>query len=324
MKKGFNVLHNKKITVTQVKYLLSFIVFLVLLIVGEIVSPGYFSLSHLLHLMTLAAPLGIMAIGQTFVILSGKEDLDFSTGACASLSIVLAALLLQEYSLGLVTGIIAIVGTTAGLVNGIGVRIMKIPPLLMTFGSAMLLYGIGQAVTRGMSLGTASPLLTFIAVGRIAGMPISFLTWIVIIVLSSVVLRRTVYGRWLFASGSNPKAAHIAGISNTWVGIVAYAISGLFSAFAGLLYLGRFTIPSGFKMAEIYTLPSIMAVILGGTSFSGGEGGLIGSIGAVLALTTLDSFFSIFNISQAWRNVLNGVFLIAILMFYARKGKIRI
>lgn len=313
----------KMIKLTNLKYLLSFIIFLILLTVGEIISPGYFSLGHILHLLTLAAPLGILTIGQTFVILSGKEDLDFSTGACASLSIVLAALLLQKYNPGLVIGIIALVGIIAGLVNGIGVRIMYIPPLLMTFGSAMLLYGIGQAVTRGMSLGTASPLLTFIAVGRIIGIPISFLIWIGILVLSSAILHKIVYGRWLYASGSNPKAAHIAGISNTLVGILAYVISGLFSAFAGLLYLGRFTIPSGFRMAEIYTLPSIMAVILGGTNFSGGEGGLIGSIGAVLALTTLDSFFSIFNISQAWRNVLNGLFLIIILMFYARKGKIR-
>lgn len=320
--KGENLF--KKIQLTNMKYLLSFIIFIILLTVGEIISPGYFSLGHILHLLTLAAPLGILTIGQTFVILSGKEDLDFSTGACASLSIVLGALLLQKYNLGLVIGIIALLGIIAGVVNGIGARIMYIPPLLMTFGSAMLLYGIGQAVTRGMSLGTASPLLTFIAVGRVAGIPISFLIWIGILVLSSAILHKSVYGRWLYASGSNPKAAHIAGISNTLVGILAYAISGLLSALAGLLYLGRFTIPSGFRMAEIYTLPSIMAVILGGTNFSGGEGGLIGSIGAVLALTTLDSFFSIFNISQAWRNVLNGLFLIIILLFYARRSKIRI
>ncbi|WP_342832922.1 ABC transporter permease [Candidatus Hadarchaeum sp.] len=308
----------------KLKYFLSFFLFLMLLMIGEIVSPGYFSLSHIIHLLTLAAPLGILTIGQTFVILSGKEDVDFSTGACASLSIVLTALVLQKYSLAIAIGIAALSGLIAGVINGIGVRIMKIPPLLMTFGSAMLLYGVGQAITRGMSLGTASPFLTFIAVGRIGGIPIAFLIWIGLIVISAAILHETAYGRWLYASGSNPKAAGIAGISNAFVGIAAYAVSGLLSAFAGLLYLGRFTIPSGFRMAEVYTLPSIMAVILGGTSFSGGEGGFLGSIGGVLALTTLDSFFSIFNISQAWRNVLNGFLLVLILIFYARKSKIRI
>lgn len=308
----------------RLKYFLSFFLFLALLMIGAILSPGYFSISHIVHLLTLAAPLGILTVGQTFVILSGKEDVDFSTGACASLSIVLTALVLQKYSLGIAVGIAALSGLVAGIINGIGVRIMKIPPLLMTFGSAMLLYGVGQAITRGMSLGTASPLLTFIAVGRIGGIPTAFLIWIGLIVISAAILHKSAYGRWLYASGSNPKAASIAGISNTFVGIVAYAISGLLSSIAGLLYLGRFTIPSGFRMAEVYTLPSIMAVILGGTSFSGGEGGFLGSIGGVLALTTLDSFFSIFNISQAWRNVLNGFLLVLILIFYARKSKIRI
>lgn len=314
----FNVMPNR------FKLFWSFFLFLALLIIGEIVSPGYFSLGHIIHLLTLAAPLGILTVGQTFVILSGKEDVDFSTGACASLSIVLTALASQKYNLGISIGIAAFAGLIAGIVNGVGVRIMKIPPLLMTFGSAMLLYGVGQAITRGMSLGTASPLLTRIAVGRIGGIPIAFLIWIGLIVVSAAIAHKSAYGRWLYASGSNSTAAEVAGISNTFVGIIAYAISGLLSAIAGLLYLGRFTIPSGFRMAEVYTLPSIMAVILGGTSFAGGEGGFLGSIGGVLALTTLDSFFSIFNISQAWRNVLNGLLLVLILIFYARKSKIRI
>lgn len=306
------------------KYLVSYLLFLLLLLTGEIASPGYFSFNHIMHLVTLAAPLGILTVGQTFVILSGKEDVDFSSGACASLSIVIAALLLQKYALGMVLAVTLGIGFAAGLINGIGVRLLNIPPLVMTFGSAMLLYGVGQAVTRGMSLGTATPQLTTLAIGRVVGIPIAFVLWMGLVVVASVILHRTIFGRWLFASGSNPKAAHIAGISNTFVGISAYAFSGILSAFAGLLYLGRFTIPSGFKMAETYTLPSIMAVILGGTSFSGGEGGFTGSIGGVLTLTALESFFSIFNISQAWRNVLNGALLIIILMFYARRGKMRI
>ena len=306
------------------KVVTPFGLFIILLIIGQLASPGFLSISYLAHLLTLAAPLGIMTLGQTFVILSGKEDLDFSCGANASLAIVLAALFLRDHGLGVVVLMILLIGAGFGILNGIGVRIVGVPPLIMTFGSAMLLYGVGQAVTRGMSIGTSSPLLTHIALGRIAGLPISFLIWIGLLALAAFVLRHTIYGRWLYAAGSNAYATHIAGISISRVGIVAYAISGALSALAGLLYLGRFAIPSGFKMAEGYTLPCIMAVILGGTSFSGGEGGVLGTVGSVLFLTSLDTFFSIFNIAQAWRIVLNGSLLVLILLFYTRRAKLRL
>lgn len=306
------------------KIFLPFGLVIILLLIGQAFSPGFFSLSHLAHIVTLAAPLGIMAVGQTFVILSGKEDVDFSSGANASLTIVLAALLLQRYSHGITTLIILAVGLISGLLNGIGVRVIGIPPLIMTFCSSMLLYGVGQAITRGMSIGTSTPILTFMALERIVGIPVALLIWIGIIILSAVILHKTTYGRWLYAAGSNPTATHLAGISNKVVGIIAYALSGVLSSFAGLLYLGRFSIPSGFKMAEIYTLPCIMAVILGGTNFFGGEGGFTGSIGSVLALTILDSFFTIFNISQAWRTVMYGLLLVVILIFFVRREKLRI
>lgn len=306
------------------RHSVSFLLFLVLLIIGELISSGYLSLGHLAHLITLAAPLGLMTVGQTFVILSGKEDIDFSAGANASLAIVLGALLLQKFDLWVVIILTLLVGALSGVVNGVGVRVMKIPPLVMTFGTAMILYGVGQGITRGMSLGTSTPLLTTIAIGRFFGVPIAFLVWIGVLAMAEMLLNQSIYGRWLYASGSNPRAAHISGISNTLIGVTAYSISGVLSALAGLLYLGRFTIPSGFRMAEMYTLPSIMAVILGGTNFSGGEGSLIGSVGGVLTLTVLESFFSIFNISQAWRNVLSGFMLLIILVFYARREKIRI
>jgi len=306
------------------KYYVPFVLFVMLLLIGEIVSPGYLSLGHILHLLTLAAPLGIMTIGQTFVILSGNEDVDFSTGANASLVIVLAALLLQRQSILVALFATVGAGALAGAINGIGTRVVSIPPLIMTFGSAMLLYGIGQAITKGMSIGTSTPLLTTMALGRVAGIPYAFIIWMSFLLLFSILLHNTVYGRWLYASGSNARAARVGGISNAVVGITAYIFSGALSAFAGLLYLGRFTIPSGFRMAEIYTLPCIMAVILGGTNFSGGEGSLFGTIGSVLFLTALDSFFSIFNIAQAWRNVMNGALLVFILLFYARRTGLRL
>ncbi len=306
------------------KSIIPFGLFFFLLLIGQIASPGFLSAGYITHVLTLAAPLGIMTLGQTFVILAGKEDVDFSCGANASLAIVLTPLLLRNHGLAITITITLLVGTAFGTLNGFGVRVMRIPPLIMTFGSSLLLYGVGQAITKGMSIGTSPHFLTAIAIGRIAGLPISFVIWMCLLGLASFVLHQSIYGRWVYAAGSNARAAHIAGISNSFVGIVAYALSGALSSFSGLLYLGRFTIPSGFKMAEGYTLPCIMAVILGGTSFSGGEGGVIGSVGSVLFLSALDTFFSVFNIAQAWRTALNGLLLVVILLLYARRAQLRL
>lgn len=300
----------------------SFATFFVLLLVGGIVSPGYVSADNIIVLLILAAPLGIMSIGQTLVILSGSGDLDLSAGANASLAIVLAALLLQQYPLELVTPVVMLIGLGFGALNGVGTRIGNIPPLIMTFGTAGLLVGIGTASTKGMTKGMSTPLLEKIAIGRLAGIPVSVMIWTGLTIITIYLLNRTTYGRCLYASGANPVAAHLSGISNTIVGIVAYALSGASSAFAGLLWLGRLEIPSGFNLAGDYTLPCIAAVVLGGTIWGGG-GGYTGTIGGVLTFTILGSFFSIFDISIAGRIVMNGLTLIIILMFYARREKLR-
>lgn len=314
-------------TVASKKYfkvLLPFVVFFVLLIIGEIISPGYISSGNIRHLIILSTTLGIMSIGQTFVILSGKEDLDLSVGAHASLAIVLAALLLQDYSHGVVILVVILIGLGFGVLNGVGVRIGGIPPLIMTFGTSLLLYGVGQACTKGMSVGMRTELLREIAMGDIAGFPICLMIWVGCVIVASYVLHRTIYGRCLYACGSNPEAARMSGISNTIVGTIAYAVSGALSAFAGILLLGRLTIPCGFRMAENYTLPSIAAVVLGGTNFFGGEGGHIGTIGGVIVLITLRTFFSIFNIPEAGRIMMDGAVLLIILTFYARREKLRL
>ncbi|MCD6536168.1 MAG: ABC transporter permease [Thaumarchaeota archaeon] len=265
-----------------------------------------------------------MGIGETLVILSGKEDLDLSIGAIASLAIVLGAQLLNNYPTWVVVILVIMIGLMFGMFNGIGVQIFNVPPLVMTYGTGLLTVGIGIAYTGGHPTGHASPLLKQMAVGRIGGIPISILIWIVFSIASIYLLHKTVYGRCLYACGSNAQAAYVAGIPINKIKIITYALSGGFAAFAGLLILGRVETPTWFNLAESYTLPIIAAVILGGTNFAGGEGGYIGTVGGILALVTLSCILPILRISEAGRSIVNGIVLLVILLFYAKRKPIRV
>ena len=298
-------------------------IFVVLLLVGQVAAPGFAAPGNILHLLVIAVPYGIMGIGETLVILSGTEDLDFSIGAHASLAIVLGASFLNYFSLPVVFLLVMLVGLVFGVVNGVGVRVAKVPPLIMTFGTAGMMYGTAIAYSGGATTGEATALLEKLAVGRIGGFPISIIIWILLTILAMYLLHKTIYGRALYASGSNPEAAYIGGVSNTKIGIVTYALSGAFAALAGMLILGRVGAPYDYRLAATYTLPVIAGVVLGGTNFFGGEGGYIGTIGGVLALTTLVSFLTTLQVSQAGRIFMNGVILAVILLFYARGSELR-
>ncbi len=300
-----------------------FLIFFVLIGVGEVISKGFASIGHLRFLFMITVPYGVMGIGQTFVILSGREDLDFSIGAMGSLAIVLGAQFFEIYSFSVGVILVLLIGIAFGILNGVGVRIFGVPPLVMTFGTAAVMVGTGIAYTKGNPAGNAAPLLRELAIGRIGGFPIIIIIWILLSILAIFILHKTTYGRCLYASGSNPEASRIAGISTNKIGIIAYALSGLFAAFAGLLMLGRVATPAQFHPAESLTLPVIAGVVLGGTNFFGGEGGYLGTIGGVLALVTLSRFLPRLGVPPAGKILFNGVILIVILLFYARRGSLR-
>lgn len=300
-----------------------FAIFFVLIGIGQIISPGFASIGHLRYVFMLTVPYGIMGIGETFVILSGKEDLDFSIGALGSLAVVLGAQLFEIYSFSVTMLIILSIGLAFGILNGVGVRIFGVPPLVMTFGTASVMLGTGIAYTQGNPGGTTGPLLRKMAIGEIGGFPIIIIIWIILSILAFFILHKTTYGRCLYASGSNPEASRVAGISTTKIGIIAYALSGLFAAFAGSLMLGRVESPAQFYLARELTLPVIAGVVLGGTNFFGGEGGYLGTIGGVLALVTLASFLPRLGVPSSGRIFMDGVILIIILLFYARRATLR-
>jgi len=296
--------------------LVPYLIFFIFLVLGQIISPGYFSLDHLQSILSLAAPLGLMVMGETMVLILGGDEIDISVGDEASSAIIIGALLLQFYPLWLTTLIILFQGIVFGALNGLGRRYLKIPALIMTFLTGRLLYGLSIFVTRGTPSGLASP-----EVIKLSSFPMSTMLWVIFSVLLILVLAKTVFGRILYAIGDNPVAAYTTGIPINLVSIIVYMLSGALSAFSGLLLLGIFMIPAGYGVVSSYSLQAVVATILGGVS--AGKGSYIGAIGGVLVITVLNSFFTIFNIPEAERTLLYGVTLATILIFYGRREAIR-
>lgn len=170
--------------------------------------------------------------------------------------------------------------------------------------------------------GTAPNVILKLATGRIAGIPWAVLLWIVVSAVLIFVLKRTVYGRRLYAIGNNPRASYLSGVPVRRVLIVSYTAAGLFAGITGLLLTG-YSNQSYIRMGDAYVLPSIAAVVVGGTSILGGSGGYVGTIAGAIIITLLQNVLSIENRSQADQQILFGLIVLIMLFIYGREAKVR-
>lgn len=281
---------------------------LILIGVGEVLSPGYASAANMLQLLKLSSFLGIIAIGQTLVILAGGIDLSVAwvlTGAAFAFTTVT-----QGHATQIVPGLLTAfaVGAGAGLVNGVGVAKLHISPIVMTLAMNSIMQGGTLVVTSGSPLGVPT-LVRFVATGSVGPLPIMTLLWAVLTVAVVVAIGMTSGGRRLLSVGENPRVSFLSGIDNDAVTIIAYTMSGLAAAVAGVLFAG-FSATSFLGMGDQFVLPSIAAVVLGGTSILGGRGGYGGTVLGVIFITLLSTDLLMGNISSGLRNIIFGLALI--------------
>ncbi len=290
-------------------------VVVLLLLTGQALAPGFISVPNVMQMMALSAFLGIVAFGETVVILTGGIDLSVAwvvTGAgvvftslAAGTNAHLAPALAAALGVGLV----------AGLANGVGIARFGISPIVMTLGMNNVVQGFALLYTQGTPTGRAAPAINTIATGRIGEVPVILIFWIVLAILVIAGLRFTSGGRRLYGVGENPLASQICGVRGDRVTIIAYAISGLAAALTGVLFAG-FSGASFLGMGDQFLLPSIAAVVLGGTSILGGSGGYAGTIAGALFLTVLSTVLSIGNISAGAREIVNGAVIIAAILLH--------
>lgn len=305
--------------------LIALVITVLLIVVGQIVSPGFGSYNQILAMLRVASFLGFIAIGQTIVILSGGDGIDLSVGKVATLGAIVASKIMEGSNDNLVLGILIplAVGCTIGFFNGLGILLLRIPPFVMTLGMSGVVTGLILAYTGGVAGGRSAPALTALVNGRwLFNIPGVLYLWVIATILVTIFLRRTWTGWNIFAVGANRTAARLSGIPVTRTVLLSYVLSGLFAVVGGLMLLG-YTETVFLNLADNLTLPSVAAVVIGGTLVAGGIGGYVGSaIGAVL-LTVLSSFLTTINMPESGRIIINGAVLILLLAVYGRQRKLR-
>jgi ribose transport system permease protein len=290
----------------------------VLVLLSQLARPGIVTPGWAGVILRAAVPLAILAGCQTLTMLTGGIDL--SVGAVASMSGFLVATLVSGYGLPTALLVALVVAGLAGLLTGIGVGVFRVHPLIMTLGMSLVVLGFSNVWQLQMVQTGAGVPREFRTVGNtlLAGIvPYSLLVFVPILLLILLGLRRTGYGRLLFAVGDNPIAARLAGARSWQVLIVLYLISALLAAIAGFLISGLSNVAS-VTLADSYVLPSVAAAVIGGTSIMGGRGGYGGTIVGALILTVVSSLLSSLGYPEAVRQVLFGATIVIVAALYAR------
>jgi ribose transport system permease protein len=296
------------------------LILLLLLFVAvvELLKPGTVNPVWLSNTLLFAVPLGILAAGQTMVMLTGGIDLSVVSVATGSAFLMTTTALkfgdVPAVAIGLGLGLIV------GAINGVGVALLGVQPLVMTLGTGLMTQGIIIVYSQKI-LASRSIVPDFIhAIGsdRLGGLiPLDLFLWLPIAVLVVITLGQTGFGRLLYAIGDNREGCKLAGVRVWRLVLIDYIICAVLASIAGLVLVGH-TNSADLSLASNYLLPSIAAVIIGGTSIFGGRGGYAGSIVGALILTVLDGLLTLLDSPEPIKQILYGVIIFALAAAYSR------
>jgi ribose transport system permease protein len=295
-------------------------VFVAIFLATDIVNraqegQAFLTLTQVSTTFLFAAVLGLMAAGQTLVMLTAGVDLSVATTATAG------AFMISRFGThGAATAILVAlaVGLAIGLVNGIGVAVFRVNALIMTLGVSTITLGLLTVQAQKQFTSLVPEFVVTLGSQRfLTYIPYDLLVWAPISALIILGLRYSGIGRMIYAVGDNPVASRLGGVRVWQVLLFVYAMCGLLSAAAGILLVG-FNNAADLGIGAPFLLPSVAAVVIGGTSIFGGLGGYAGTILGALILTVLDSLLTILNASQAARQVLYGLIVLALAAIYAR------
>jgi ribose transport system permease protein len=292
---------------------------------GGILRPGFANYSLAVNILRLAAFLGIIAAGQTLVIISGGEGIDLSVGAVVTLGAILIYRLTNGQDALILPALAATlaIGAAIGAINGLGITLLRIPPLVMTLGMTGVVEGLILVFTQGRLEGSAAPLVVgLVSSPFIFGIPGVVLVWILLGVGVWLILERTSYGKQLFAIGVNRTTAKLSGVRVNTVLVITYTLSGLLAALGGFVLLG-YVQRVFLNLGAAYTLPSVAAVVIGGTLLAGGEGGYAGTMAGALVLTLLTSLLTTLQLPEFARQIVYGITLLLLLSVYGRQRRLR-
>ncbi|MDO5641462.1 MAG: ABC transporter permease [Paracoccus sp. (in: a-proteobacteria)] len=315
----------------------AFFALIAIIVVFSILSPNYLTIGNLLIMASHVAIFGILAIGMLLVILNGGIDL--SVGSVLALAGVSAGAMMQGLelqSLGVilylpvwaVVVLTCTLGALVGAVNGVLIAIFKVPAFVATLGVMYVARGVALLMTNGLTYNNLSGRaelgntgFDWLGFNRIGGVPISVIVLGVIAVLAGLMLSRSAFGRWLYASGGNERAAELSGVPTRFVKIAVYTLSGALAAVAGLVLASQLT-SAGPTAGVTYELTAIAAVVIGGAALTGGRGTVRGTMLGAFVIGFLSDGLVIIGVSSYWQTVFTGaVIVLAVLMNSLQYGR---
>ena len=294
-------------------------VLVLLLIALTLASPVFLTGTNALNVLRVASLLVILGIGETIVILTAGIDL--SIGSVLTLSSVIAAAGLKAdvpLPLALASGLA--VGAGLGFLNGLMVAVVKLPAFIATYGMMWVASGFAVVLLKGHVIYGFKDDFRFLGIGNPVGVPMPILIMAILWVPVYFLLRRTTFGRAVYAVGANQEAARLSGVKRDQTILLAYTLSGFLAAAAGLVYVARLNASEAGIGANML-LPTIAAVVIGGTSLFGGEGGIVGTLIGALIMTIVQNGMNLLGIESVWQGVVLGALIaVAVLMDqWARK-----
>lgn len=302
--------------------LLAFASLILLVVIFSLSSSNFFQFDNLVGIMLSTAVIGVLALGSTFVIITGGIDL--AVGTVMTFSAVMAGVMITLWQLPMPLGIAGGIATGAlcGLISGLAVAKMNIPPFIATLAMMMITKGLSLVISGAKPIYfNDTPGFGKISMGSVINsiipglkIPNAIIIFLGAAIIASIILTKTIIGRYNFALGSNEEATRLSGVNVNFWKITIYTLTGVFSGIAGIMIASRLNSAHP-ALGQGYELEAIAAVVIGGTSLSGGKGSILGTVIGALIMSVLTNGLRILSVKQEWQTVIVG--LVVILAVYA-------
>ncbi|MCI8374717.1 MAG: ABC transporter permease [Lachnospiraceae bacterium] len=291
----------------------SFGIFIILLamclLLTLAVRDKFLSGSNIVSVIRQFSFYGILAIGMCMVIITAGIDL--SVGSVFALAGVLACIAITKWNLPVFVSVLIgmAVGLVVGYFNGFCVTILKLPPMIATLGTMSIARGVAYTVTGGYPIGSLPDSFKFLGLGYIAGIPTPIVLMVVLAVLATLFLQKTVIGRWIYAIGGNEEGARLSGVPVNQIKRLVYALSGLMAAISGIAMAARLGVGQSTSGLS-YEMDAIAATVIGGASLSGGSGSILGAIIGAAIMGVLRNGLVLLDVSAYWQQTVIGIVII--------------
>ena len=300
----------KRTNLKAMQTILAFSSLIILFLIFSFASPFFLSRSNLINILIMTAVNGILAVGITFIIVTGGIDL--SVGTVMTFSSVITGVFLTNLGLplplGMLGGILA--GILCGFVNGVTVAYLQLPPFIATLGMMNITKGLNLVITDTRPIYfTKNPVFNQIATMPVFGIPVGAIIFFCCAGIAAFILSKTIIGRYCYSVGSNEEATRLSGINTNKWKIAIYSMSGAFCGVAGIVIASRVASAQP-SVGPGYELDAIAAAVIGGASLSGGQGSILGTVIGAFIITVLTNGLRVMAVPQQWQMVITGIIII--------------